>query len=65
VRVAAALVAAGALVVGLGVTAVAIAFRSELGTYSTCLQGANTRVAEQTCRADLDDALEQRLGFVL
>jgi hypothetical protein len=63
VRVAAALVGGAALVLGIGVTAVAVAFRTELSTYNTCLQGANTRLAEQACRADLDEVLSQRLGF--
>ncbi len=63
-RVTVALVGAGAMLVGVAVSAVAIAFRTEITDYSACLQGANTRLAEQACQQNLNDALGDRLGFV-
>lgn len=54
----------GALAVigGLAITAIAFWLRSELGAYGECLSGANTRIAEQACRDQLEEDLFDRLS---
>ncbi len=62
-RVTVAVVGAGAMLVGVAVSAVAVAFRAEITEYSACLQGANTRLAEQACQQALNQVLADRLGL--
>lgn len=52
-----------AIVVGVAITVVAWVFRTELIDYNQCVQGANTRQAEQNCQDALTDALTSRLGL--
>jgi hypothetical protein len=40
-------------------------FREELGRYSECLKGANTRIAEAACERELRKDLGDRLGVSL
>jgi hypothetical protein len=63
-RVAMGLVAGAAVVLGVAVSLGAWVLRSELEEYRTCIQGANTRVAQQGCQDALDGALRDRLGVV-
>ncbi len=64
-RVRAIALAAGsiAIVVGVAVSVVAWVFRTELVDYNQCVQGANTRQAQQNCQDALTDALTSRLGL--
>jgi hypothetical protein len=50
-----------AVLVGIFVTASALLLRTEITEYSQCLQGANTRLAQQACQDALNEALEDAL----
>jgi hypothetical protein len=50
-----------AVLAGILVTASALLLRTEITEYSQCLQGANTRLAQQACRDALNEALEDAL----
>ena len=52
-----------AVVVGVAISVVGWLCRTEITDYSRCLQGANTRQAEQNCQDALNDALSSRLGL--
>ena len=52
-----------AIVVGVAISVVGWLFRTEITDYTRCLQGANTRQAEQNCQDALNDALSSRLGL--
>lgn len=61
-RLTAAAAASAALVISIAVIAVGLLFVTEISRYSRCLQGANTRLAEQACQDELNEALLSRLG---
>lgn len=61
-RLAAVAAASAALVVSVAVIAVGLLFATEIGQYSRCLQGANTRLAQQACQDEFSDAVLSRLG---
>lgn len=52
-----------AIVVGVAISVVGWLFRTEITDYTRCLQGANTRQAEQNCQDALNDSLSSRLGL--
>lgn len=52
-----------ASVIGLSITVVTAVFRSELGTYSACMDGANTHLARQNCQDALYASVSDRLGL--
>ncbi|MGA7688920.1 MAG: hypothetical protein WCA29_06785 [Jiangellales bacterium] len=52
-----------AIVVGVAISVVAWVFRTEFLDYNQCVQGANTRQAQQNCQDALTDALTSRLGL--
>lgn len=56
-------VGGAAVVVGVAASIGAWLLRAEITSYRDCVQGANTRVAQQTCQDALDLALRERLGL--
>jgi hypothetical protein len=62
-RVTAGVIGGLAIAVGVAVTVVGLMFRTEITEYSRCLQGANTRLAQQSCQDALDQALRERVGL--
>lgn len=62
-RVTAGVLGGLAVAVGVAVTVVGLLFRTEITEYSRCLQGANTRLAQQACQDALDEALRERVGL--
>lgn len=57
------LVGGAAVVVGTAATVGALLLRTEITQYRDCVQGANTRVAQQSCQDALDAALRERVGI--
>jgi len=58
------LVGGAAVLVGTAATVGALLLRTEITEYRDCVQGANTRLAQQGCQDALDDALRERVGIV-
>jgi hypothetical protein len=52
-----------AVVVGVAITVLFLVFRTEFTDYQQCIQGANTRQAEQNCQDAVTDSLTSRLGL--
>jgi hypothetical protein len=55
--------AGGAILLGAALTASLVLFWGELSDFGSCRAGANTRVAQDRCQAELEDAVLGRLGL--